>query len=60
MVETSPIFTNVRNIYTSIGWRDKYFHGAMRQCERTMEDGTLISLLAAMTKGGHECIGRKR
>jgi len=59
-IESTGIFASVVAIHSHVGWRAKYYHAALRECFASMEDGQLFALLAALTKGGNECIGRKR
>lgn len=60
VVEDKVMYRCVCAIYTSVNWRAKYFHAAIRYCHDHMDESELIGVLAAMTKGGNECLGRKR
>ena len=60
MVEGYTIFDNVAAVHAEVGWRAKYVHASLRGLSEAMEPGQLIGLLATLTKGGHECLTRKR
>jgi hypothetical protein len=60
VVEGMTIYDCMVAIHNNIAWRAPYYYAALRECYQIMDGGQLIQLLAAMTKGGNECIGRKR
>jgi hypothetical protein len=41
-------------------WRVKYFYLALRELLQKLDEGSMLSLLAELTKAGMECLGRKR
>jgi hypothetical protein len=60
MIEGYVIFRTVSSMYKELDWRASFMHAAMRELYTTLDAGCWIGLLAALAKGGNECLGRKR